>query len=126
MPSERPENVRPTRRCLDDLGVAVPNLGVVLSGLEHPLVGKAQRLPAEENAGRAETIKSLTDRRWYKVKVSSWRGAGGSLEGELPDATAFTRWLMASRATPARPTGSGAWGCSVRHRRRHHPARSAP
>lgn len=99
MPSERPDSVRPTRRCLDDLGVAVPNLGVVLNGLEHPLVRKAQRLPAEENAGRAETIKSLTDRRWYKVKVSSWRGAGGSLEGELPDATSFARWLMASRAT---------------------------
>src|SRR5665647_2289586 len=31
MPSERPESVRPTRRCLDDLGVAVPNLGVVLA-----------------------------------------------------------------------------------------------
>jgi len=97
MPSERPENVRPTRRCLDDLGVAVPNLGVALSDLEHPLVRKAQRLPAEENAGRAETIKSLTDRRWYKVKVSSWRGAGGSLGGELPDVTAgplaqFHQW----------------------------------
>jgi hypothetical protein len=49
------------------------------------------------SAGRAETIKTLTDRRWYKVKMSSWRGAAGSLEGELREATTgplaqFRQW----------------------------------
>lgn len=83
MPNESAAAVRPTRRCLSDHGLPIPDLGVVLSRLEHPLITKAQRVPDEARLGSAEVIKSLTDRQWYKVKVGAHRGAAGAVEGEL-------------------------------------------
>lgn len=91
--------VRPTQRCLTDIGVAVPDLGYRLSQLDHPVVRKAQTLPIEDAAGRAERIRSLTDRRWLKVKTSDLRAAAGDLAHELPeDVLQFGErwWLVAA------------------------------
>lgn len=121
MPNGRPDSVRPTRRCLDDLGVALPSLGVRLSGLEHPLIRKAQRIPAEVQLGAAEPIKSLTDRRWYKVKTSIWRGAAGSVEGQIPDhiSAPLRRfrewwWLVAAGARQEDSPQSDFYACLAR------------
>ena len=67
--------VRPTRRCLDDLGLEFPPLSQPLPGLGHPLVNRAQRIPAEVSAGGAERIRALSDRVWFKCKTSVYRGA---------------------------------------------------
>ena len=77
--------VRPTKRCLADLGCEVPNLGTRLSSLSHPLIVKAQSLPAQSAAGGAERVKVLTDRVWLKVKVDTWRGVASNLRGERAD-----------------------------------------
>ena len=87
------DQVRPTRVCLRDLGVAVPSLRVMLHELEHPLVVKAQATPAQARAGGGERIRSLDDRVWFKVKTASYRGAAG----QVPPLThiAHTWWLTA-------------------------------
>lgn len=76
--------VRPTRLCLDHLGCGtgadLPDLGTPLSGLDHPLVERAQRLPEELAAGAAQRIKCIEDRAWFKVRYTErWRGAGTRL-----------------------------------------------
>ena len=93
-----PTSVRPTKRCLGDIAVAVPDIGVRLSELEHPLVMKAQQAPAHVVNGSAETVKSLTDRRWFKVKTAHFRGVVGDVGSELPsDLARFSQqwWLCA-------------------------------
>jgi hypothetical protein len=77
------EPVRPTKNCLDAIGVLAPNLGVRLSDIEHPLVMRAQQVPQQVASKSAERIRSLTDRVWLKVKTSTWRGAVGDLENEI-------------------------------------------
>jgi len=67
--------VRPTKRCLDDLGLAFPPVDLPLHEVDHPMVKKAQQTPAEVAASGAERIRSLTDRVWFKCKVSNLRGA---------------------------------------------------
>lgn len=79
------EAVRPTKRCLTDLQVDVPELGTRLSDLQHPLIVKSQRTPVEAGAGAAERIRVLTDRTWYKVKTGRWRGAVVDLAHEAPE-----------------------------------------
>ncbi|MCU1632277.1 MAG: hypothetical protein JWM61_929 [Micrococcaceae bacterium] len=66
--------VRPTKRSLDDLGIGFPALETPLSKVDHPLVAKAQGVPRELAAGRAERVRSLTDRVWLKCKCSNLRG----------------------------------------------------
>ena len=75
--------VRPTRRCLADLDLPIPNLGVRLSDLDHPIVVKSQQLPAEVASGSAERVRSLTDRVWFKIKTGQWRGAASDLRDEV-------------------------------------------
>jgi hypothetical protein len=70
--------VRPTRRALDDLGIALPPVGVSLEGLDHDLIIRAQQLPETIVAGGAERIRSLDDLTWFKIKAETWRGAGTS------------------------------------------------
>lgn len=90
--------VRPTRRCLDDLGVAVPHLTEPLHDVDHPLVKKSQNLPKQNAAGGAERIISLTDRIWLKVKTGRWRGA----------ATCLTKASSSERSSNRRrPLGAG-------------------
>lgn len=79
-----PDSVRPTRRCLDDLEIVVPDIGVKLHDLEHPLIMRAQQIPERVVAGGAERIVSLADRVWFKVKTSDWRGAVGRLPPLVP------------------------------------------
>jgi hypothetical protein len=75
VPDDETSAVRPTKRCLDDLGIAFPPVNQPLQTIDHPLINKAQHLPAEVNAGGAERIKALSDRVWFKVKVVNLRGA---------------------------------------------------
>jgi hypothetical protein len=73
--SFRRASVRPTKRCLDDLGLSFPTVNESLSGLEHPLVKQAQRVPEEAETGGAERLRILTDRIWFKCKTGVYRGA---------------------------------------------------
>jgi hypothetical protein len=77
--------VRPTQRCLDDLSYPIPDLGVPLSSIAHPLVVKAQRVPDLVVSGAGEHIRSLTDRHWLEVKTGIWRGAVTRLQAELSE-----------------------------------------
>jgi hypothetical protein len=75
---ESPEKrlpVRPTKRCLDDLGLSFPALKQSLSELAHPLIQRAQRIPEEVDAAGVERVRALADRIWLKVKISDYRGA---------------------------------------------------
>lgn len=91
--------VRPTQACLRDLNIRIPPIRVFLHELEHPLVVKAQSLPAQVNSGAGERIRSLDDRVWFKVKTASFRGAAG----QLPPIThiAHTWWLAAGGSRAA-------------------------
>ncbi|WP_207207303.1 hypothetical protein [Xylanimonas protaetiae] len=67
------ERVRPTRRCLGDLGVDVPDLGLPLDEVDHPVVVAAQMVPKQRDAGGVERVLSLADRVWFKVKTGDRR-----------------------------------------------------
>jgi hypothetical protein len=86
--------VRPTRRCLSELKVDLPDLGTLLHELEHPLIMRAQQVPERVRAGSGERIRSLTDRVWFKVKTSAWRGAAGQLPPVI-ESIDQTWWLVA-------------------------------
>lgn len=75
-----PNSVRPTKRCLDNLGLNFPPLEVALHALPQVLVAKAQQVPAEVVAGSAERIRAIKDRVWFKVKINAYRGAVTELE----------------------------------------------
>jgi hypothetical protein len=98
--SRQQASVRPTKRCLDDLGLSFPSLNESLSGLSHPLLKKAQLIPEEVEAGGVERVRALTDRIWLKCKVNVYRGAVTRLtpaEAEsraLPSQTAW--WIGAA------------------------------
>jgi hypothetical protein len=84
------QGVRPTRRCLADLGLDVPDIGVWLDELDDPVVTSAQAVPEQRDAGGAQRVLSLTDRVWFKVKTSDRRAVVTELQGEdrpsgLPD-----------------------------------------
>ncbi|WP_208297594.1 hypothetical protein [Actinophytocola oryzae] len=68
-----PDGVRPTRRCLDDLDVAVPDLGHRLDEIDNPIIAAAQAVPEQRDAGGAQRVLSLSDRIWFKVKTSDQR-----------------------------------------------------
>jgi hypothetical protein len=67
-------SVRPTKRCLDDLGLSFPLLTSALYQIAHPLVRQAQALPEKCAANGAVRVVSLTDRVWWKVKTGTHRG----------------------------------------------------
>lgn len=68
------DQVRPTKRCLDDLGLTFPDLAKPVPELDHPLIQHAQGIPATVAAGGAEPVRSLSDRLWFKCKTSDLRG----------------------------------------------------
>ncbi|GAB3947519.1 hypothetical protein GCM10029976_076930 [Kribbella albertanoniae] len=74
--------VRPTKKCLSEIGMAFPVVNQPLLPISHPLIEKAQRLPAEAEAGGAEPILALNDRAWFKVKIAVHRGAATKLKPE--------------------------------------------
>jgi len=57
-----PIGVRPTKRCLADLGVELPDLGSPLEEIDVPIVVSAQAVPEQRDAGGAERVVALTDR----------------------------------------------------------------
>lgn len=89
-----PISVRPTRRCLADLGVDLPDLGESLDEIKEPVIESAQALPEQRDAGGAERVVSLTDRVWFKVKTSDRRAVATELrEPEFPE------WIPPSRGS---------------------------
>jgi hypothetical protein len=95
--------VRPTKRCLGDLRIELPNLGVRLEEIDDPVVVSAQTVPEQRDAGGAERIVALTDRVWFKVKTSDYRAAVTELRG-----TELLDWVRPSR---------GAWWIGAAGRR---------
>jgi len=87
MSADEGGGVRPTKRCLADIGLKFPTVDMPLLPIDHPLIEKAQQLPAEAAAGGAEPIRALDDRLWFKIKVSTHRGAGIKLRPEDTDHT---------------------------------------
>jgi hypothetical protein len=87
--SSEDDQVRPTKRCLDDLGLPFPDVAKPLSELDHPLIKHAQGIPATVEAGGAEPVRSLSDRIWFKCKTSDLRG----IVTRLTDAECQTRGL---------------------------------
>jgi len=80
------DGVRPTKRCLADLDLPLPDLGHPLDEFDHPVVAAAQTVPAQRDAGGAQRILSLNDRVWFKVKTGGQRAVVIELRGdELPD-----------------------------------------
>ena len=49
--SKVPNGVRPTRRCLADLNVQLPDLGTPLEEIDHPVLAVAQTLPGSVRGG---------------------------------------------------------------------------
>ena len=98
-----PVGVRPTKRCLGDLGVELPDLGVRLEEIDQPVIVRAQAVPEQRDGGGAERVLALTDRVWFKVKTSEHRAAVTELRGvDLPD------WVRPSQ---------GAWWIGAAGRR---------
>lgn len=83
--SEVSKGVRPTKRCLTDLGLPVPDLGQPLDELDNSVVAAAQAVPAQRDAGGAQRILSLSDRVWFKVKTGDKRAVVTQLhDGDQP------------------------------------------
>ena len=53
-----PIGVRPTKRCLGDLGAEVPDLGVRLEDIDQPVIVSAQAVPEQED------VPSSVELRW--------------------------------------------------------------
>ena len=94
------DGVRPTRRCLDDLGLPVPDLGRPLDELQDPIIVAAQAIPERRDVGGVQRIVSLTDRVWFKVKTGYQRAAATQLrERDRPEAVPqeiATWWIGAA------------------------------
>lgn len=101
--TSEPIDVRPTKRCLGDLGLVPPDLGVRLEEIDHPVVVSAQAVPEQRDGGGAERVVALTDRVWFKVKTREHRAAVTQLRGaDRPE------WVRSSR---------GAWWIGAAGRR---------
>jgi len=81
--SEDDKPPRPTKLCLEDLGLQVPTIDVCLGLLDHILIKEAQRLPALHAADGVERVQCITDLIWFKVKAERWRGAAIRLSREM-------------------------------------------
>lgn len=96
------EGVRPTRRVLDVLDLALPPLTRFLHELEHELIVKAQSLPEALRAGAAERVLTLSDRVWWKVKHGRFRGVAAQLDRrDLPEGHPECRWWIGDAGTRA-------------------------
>lgn len=90
-----PARVRPTKRCLTDLDLPVPDLRQHLDEIDHPIVTTAQASPEQRDASGAERVLSLSDRIWYKVKTRDQR--------------AVVTELRADEVSDEVPPGAGEW-----------------
>ncbi|WP_116204998.1 hypothetical protein [Amycolatopsis circi] len=77
-----PVGVRPTRRCLADLDLPLPDLGQPLDEIENPVIATAQVIPELRDAGGARRILSLSDRVWFKVKTGDRRAIATQLNND--------------------------------------------
>jgi len=77
--------VRPTKRCLDDLGLSFPTLELPLHEMYHPLVKRAQRIPAEVASGGGDRVRALDDRVWFKCRSGNLRAVVTRLEADELD-----------------------------------------
>lgn len=103
--ASEPIDVRPTKRCLGDLEVDLPDLGTPLSEIDDPVIVAAQAVPEQRDAGGVERVVSLTDRVWFKVKTADRRAVVTELRGsELPE------WI---------PSNRGAWWIGAAGRRQN-------
>ncbi|MBP2323265.1 hypothetical protein JOF56_003650 [Kibdelosporangium banguiense] len=95
-----PVGVRPTKRCLADLGLSLPDLGQPLEEMENSVVAAAQAVPVQRDAGGARRILSLSDRVWFKVKTGDQRAVVTQMNGDdVPDGVpwgAGTWWIGAA------------------------------
>lgn len=96
--------VRPTLRCLKDVGAEIPTLDQPLDAIPDSPVKEAQNIPVAWEAGGVRRIRSLKDRVWFKVKTSRWRAAVTRLRDED---TAFGPLLV---------DGHRWWLCAAGHR----------
>lgn len=71
--------VRPTKRCLDDLGLKPPSIDQPLAFVDSAVVASAQSLPARFESGTVERVRSVKDRVWFKVKTGRWRACATRL-----------------------------------------------
>jgi hypothetical protein len=79
--------VRPAKRCMDDLGLPLPSVECPLETLDHPVVVKAQHVPAEVAARGAERVLLARDRVWFKVKIGTDRAVVTELDRDTEDRT---------------------------------------
>lgn len=77
-----PDRVRPTKRCLTNLDLPLPDLGHPLDEIDHPVVTTAQAIPEQRDAGGVQRILSLRDRVWFKVKTADLRAVVTELHGD--------------------------------------------
>jgi hypothetical protein len=94
------DGVRPTKRCLENLEVAVPYIDQPLDEIDNPVVVAAQAIPTRRDLGSVERILSLKDRVWLKVRAGVRRAAVtqlriADLPGSLPPGMA-TWWIGAA------------------------------
>lgn len=92
--------VRPTKRCLADLDVKLPDLGTPLDEIDDSVVVAGQAVPQQRDAGGAERIVSLSGRVWFKVKTGDRRAVVTQLRQDerrkdLPPETG-TWWIGAA------------------------------
>lgn len=92
--NEDAETVRPTRRTLQDLGVSVPSLEIMLHDVDHQHVREMQKMPERVAAGGVDRIRSLLDRTWIKYKSTNVRAAVTKLaESEVVPGARPTAWV---------------------------------
>lgn len=97
MASDQGPPVRPTLRALtEDLALPIPPVDVQLHDVDHPIIVRAQSIPAKQADHGAERILSLSDRIWLKVKTGRYRGAvtHHAHDPELPKATWLSGWWL--------------------------------
>lgn len=78
--------VRPTERCLTDLGLSFPDLGTPLEELDNAMIRASQSMPETKDAGGAKRVLALADRVWFKVKTTDRRAIATELaDQERPE-----------------------------------------
>lgn len=100
-----PVPVRPTQRCLHDLGLRFPPLDQPLNQLPDPVVAKAQTIPALLAANGGERVLVASDRIWWKCKTSSHRAMVTELDHtteQRPEIADLGAWWWIGAAGPRR------------------------
>jgi len=99
------DTVRPTKRCLEDLGLRFPPYTELLSKMSHALVQRAQKVPQQEAAALSNEISRV---RFWEARLQQ-RPAGSALalSGSFGN-------LLADRAPAGSPVAGLLMGCRAR------------